>query len=731
MNARQLDFERAGMREEIDLGGLKAALGSRARFITTSTLLAGLAALLFCLAVKPSYLAEARILVENQENYFTRSAPEGAMAGEAAQALDTEAVNSQIQLLTSRDLARKAVEKLNLPGNPEFDPAASGLALLAHPLALLGLGAGPASEPSDDRLLSKFIDHLTVMSPSKTRVLQVEFSAHDPDLAARGANAVAEIYIDMKSQAKREDALQAAQALKPLIAALEKRVAEADAQVEAFRARTGLYENSENATVPTQLLGEIASKLADARAAQSEAEAKANSLRDLLQQGRLADAGDISSNDLVRRIAEQRVAARSQLAVESRTLLPAHPRIKELQAQMTDLDAQLRAAVEKAARGFDNDAQVAGARVANLASLLEEQKNAVAVANADAAKLREKQRDAKILKDQLASLAAKYQAALARGDADSAPADARIISRALSPSQPSFPKKVPIVLFGTLAGLFFSAAYVVARGLAGGGGPAEPAPAAPAPVEVADPLPISKLKRAVDGFGAAPRVKENKPEPVERSAADFAAPPATAETASARARARDAASRAVVERIVATAARGGSKVLVVSDAHSSFVCASLTLARALAREGRAILVQIDDKDAALSEALAGAEGVDHGVLQPGLSQLLCGEASFAETIYRDGASRLHIVQSGGAVETDSPDLDLVLDALQATYDFVLVASGAGRAAERIAPDAELTVIYAEDGSSRDFLRDDFAAAGARSILAAGRDSIGEIVEMAA
>jgi hypothetical protein len=73
----------------------------------------------------------------------------------------------------------------------------------------------------------------------------------------------------------------------------------------------------------------------------------------------------------------------------------------------------------------------------------------------------------------------------------------------------------------------------------------------------------------------------------------------------------------------------------------------------------------------------------------------------------------------------------VLDALHATYDFALVAAGAGDEAARIAREADLTLIYAEDARARSFLSDDFAAAGARMVVLAGRDSLGEIVEMAA
>ena len=62
---------------------------------------------MFCSLVKPRYTAESRILVENQESYFTRSDPDLYADVGYHQVFDTEAVNSQIQLLTSRDLAAR------------------------------------------------------------------------------------------------------------------------------------------------------------------------------------------------------------------------------------------------------------------------------------------------------------------------------------------------------------------------------------------------------------------------------------------------------------------------------------------------------------------------------------------------------------------------------------------------------------------------------------------------
>jgi len=63
----------------------------------------------------------------------------------------------------------------------------------------------------------------------------------------------------------------------------------------------------------------------------------------MLQSGQ-ADRGfrGFSNSELTRRLSEQRVTLRAQLAEQSSTLLDNHPRIKELKAQLADLDRQLR-----------------------------------------------------------------------------------------------------------------------------------------------------------------------------------------------------------------------------------------------------------------------------------------------------------------------------------------------------------------------------------------------------
>ncbi len=465
---RSLDGSSPGpeVASELDLRALGAVLKQRRRTIIIPTALAFLVVGLFVSVATPRYTAESQVLLENQETFFTRP-DRSSTPSEQASLVDPEAVGSQIQLITSRDLARRTVRDLKLQDDPEFDPSARGMGALKRVLVLVGLARDPTQDTLDARIIQTFSEKLTVFSPPKTRVITIQFQSKDPERAAQIANKVAELYLAEQSRAKRAGAKEAADALAGQIADLRLKLAKADAEREQYRASSGLLAGANNMTVSGQQLADINSDLSRARGSQAEAQAKASLIRDLLRAGKATDVTDVVNNDLVRRVGEQRVTAQAQLAQESRTLLPGHPRIKELTAQVADLTAALKAAAKQAQTTLENDAKIAGQRVANLEAVLAQQKKVAGTANGDEVRLRSLDRVAQSLKDQLDSSSAKYQEALSRQTSSATPADARIIARAVPPQEPSYPKKLPFILFGTVATLVFATGFVVARELLG------------------------------------------------------------------------------------------------------------------------------------------------------------------------------------------------------------------------------------------------------------------------
>jgi polysaccharide biosynthesis transport protein len=675
---------------DLDLGALGSAIYRKRSWILIPTLLGLVLSGLFITVVKPRYTAEAEILLENQENFLT-SPQHAEVQQETPAGQDTELVGSEIQLITSSDLARRAIENLGLVGNPEFDPYSKGLGVVSRMLVLFGLMRDPMRIPAEDRVLETFEQRLSVFSPQKTRVLVIQFNSKDPVLAARAANEIASLYLQMQSSAKREIARQAAVSLAGQIADLRAKVTHASDEVERYRATSGLLAGTNNMTLTGQQLSDLSSDLSHARTTQADSLAKAALIRDMLREGRISEVPDVANNDLIRRIAEQLVTARAQLALESGSLLPGHPRIKELNSEIADLETQLGAAAENIARALENDSKISAARVANIQAAIEQQKTVVAVANTDEVHLHELERAAQALRDQLDSSMTKYQEALAREDSTSTPADARIIAQATPPDEPSFPKKVPTLVFGTIAAFVLSLGAVIGSELFSDR--AQPAgllgrPRAPAPA-----------KR----FGRARGEELEELEITETFVEDD-----------------EDAEEGIAERIVARAAHEHGVQIVatrLSD-NAASSAALIGFARNLAREGRPILIDLDSQAEQVVPLLGARPEAGR---MAGLTDLLEGDASFADVIHRDYASRLHFVPFGSAESFDPDDLDIILDALTQTYDFVLLAApplATSEMPKALAPFADFVVlaIPAEKDEAATKACAELSAAGAAEVL---------------
>src|SRR3984885_9372980 len=443
---------------DLELRALGQALLRHKNWIVVPTLLAAVLSIAAVNLITPRYKSEARILVDGRENVFLR--PNGER-NEERTALDAEDVTSQVHLLLSRDLAREIIKKNKLAERPEFDPVLQGLSPLKSLLALFGIGRDPFSLTPEERVLDAYFERFTAYAVDKSRVIVIEFQSRDPELAARVANSIAEGYLVLQQDARQQQAKSASQWLSGEIDNLRKKVADAESRVEDFRSKSSLFVGTNNTTLSNQQMGELNTQLNNARALKSDAESKARLIREMLQSGKPIEASEVLNSELTRRLSEQRVTLRAQLAEQSSTLLDGHPRIKELKAQLADLDRQLREEASKISRSLDNDARIASGRVEGLSASLEQLKKQATSTNGQDVQLRALEREAKAQRDLLESYLAKYREANTRENIDAAPADGRIISRASVSNMPAYPKKLPIVLIATLATLMLSAGAIV------------------------------------------------------------------------------------------------------------------------------------------------------------------------------------------------------------------------------------------------------------------------------
>jgi succinoglycan biosynthesis transport protein ExoP len=641
------DRPAAAQAGELDFLAIGQALARKRSWIIVPTVLAAVLSITAVNMITPRYKSEVRILIDGRENIFLR--PNGERA-EDRNALDAEAVTSQVQLLLSRDLARDIIKKNRLAELPEFDPVLRGFSPLKSLLALIGIGRDPLSLTPEERVLDAYSERFAAYAVDKSRVIVIEFQSRDPDLAAQVANSIADGYLVLQQGARRDQAKSAGQWLSGEIESLRKKVADAESRVEDFRSKSSLFVGTNNTTLSNQQMGELNTQLNNARALKSDAESKARLIREMLQTGKPIESADVLNSELIRRLSEQRVTLRAQLAEQSSTLLDNHPRIKELKAQLADLDRQIRDEASKLSRSLDNDARIAGGRVESLNASLDQLKKLASSANGQDVQLRALEREAKAQRDLLESYLAKYREATTRENIEAAPADGRIISRASVSNSPAYPKKLPIVLIATLATLMLATGTIVTgellrmtipRAAAAFGSASAPVrvPASGGFATSAERMPAS------DSFAApiAPGI-ESEFDEVERLAGQLLAAGAAAR-----------------------------KVTILGTASSQSITeTALTIARLIARSAKVIVVDLTATSPTIS-----AVSVDPNA--PGLAELMQGEASFTQVITKDRLSRAQLVSSGrpGSDRTllQSPRLGLAIDALLNVYDHVLLDAG--------------------------------------------------------
>jgi polysaccharide biosynthesis transport protein len=626
--------------EAIDLPRLIVGLRRRRRWIYFSAIAAAVLSSAFVLFASPRYTGVAKVLLEDQESYYTR--PDKASGADAAATIDPEAVQSEAEAVMSPDLARKAIERLDLAANPEFAVS----------------GGGGSSARADQRVVDKFLSRLTVFPAPKSRVLEIEFVSRDPGLAARAANTVAEVFLQSQEEAKAQTARAAGAWLLRKIEELRAKVADADAKVEAYRTQAGLIAGANGQTIPVEQLTDLNTQLANARSALATATAKAALLRSLQQAGRLDDAPDSVADESMRRIADERVTMKAELAEASRTLLPMHPRIKALTAQLASLDDQIRAAAAKNVHGFENEARIAGDQVAALSAALVAQSKTVATGNADDVQLRALDMEAKTDREQLESYLQKYREAAAREADNAAPADARIIATAEPPRSPTFPKVWQTILLATLAAIVASSGVAAAAALAANeAGDAPSRDAGARAQEAPSAVPVAPGAGADSSVEPAPR----HPEPGWTAALDDFETPA-----------------ALAQRLAKLdPAHGAPFVLIAGHECGQALAIALETARKLSSLSATALIDLGATEGWLADVLE-REGIDDAELV-GLADLLAGRATFGEVIRRDLSSGLDIIPAGGDV-IGVEGLDDIFAALASAYGLIVAHASDWRAA---------------------------------------------------
>lgn len=662
--------------DDIDITSIWGSLRRSGKWLIFASLLTGGATFAILSMMAPQYTSEAQLTVaaKNASNPFTDS-KDGSRGPDSINVLvDPAAVNTHVRALKSPELAQRVADELKLATVREFNSALGSADRFDSILRAVGMSGPRPGESEQDRVLNAIYKRLEVYTAKESRFIGVRFTSSDSALAAEIANHLAHAYRTSLAEKTVDEIDEVQKVMEEKIERLSKEVSEAQFAVEQFKSDNDLFKGGQSRIgLPEQQLGELTAELTRAKASRSEIEARARAARDLMQAGTADALPDAQKSPLIQALVQQRVRLEREISELSATLLPAHPRMRQMSADLDGLKKQLRAEISKLVESLEKEAKVAALREESISRSLGEIKSEESRRSGGKVELRRLEDIAKSKQNELERSLKDVEEAKLKTRTRVVPVEVKILSKAMPSSVPVFPKKGPLTALVALATLLFGTAWVVTRALLSGAR--------------ADAGDVHRMRRASD---------QNLPDGRQPSGlAGSDVPPydstgrlhpsldRNAETNGSQVRAESGTVAEIVS--VSRLARhirthtshyGGVRTLVTGASNSIEPSVEgLALAAEFAREGQQTIV-IDWSE----DEMGFCRRLGLGTT-PGFNDLARGDASFEDVIRNLPGGQVHIVPCGTSLggqpvyqALDPEQLNLILDALDEAYEQIIVVA---------------------------------------------------------
>lgn len=446
----------------IDLVVLLRILRVRRQVILGTAAVVVALAIITLFQLTPLYSATSVVMLDQRKNNLEDLS--SVMSGLPT---DPAGIQNQVQILTSRTLAARVIDKLNLKDDPYFRTASkswTSYLSFINPFNWLRprdpqKDAAKAAEVEKNRRIDHFLKYLNISPIGLSTAIRITYQSPDAEQAAAIDNAVADAYVEDQLNAKFEATQKATKWLADRIQELSKQSQAADEAVQQYRAANGLTETQGGGSVVDQQMSAISGQLVIAKSQLAEKQASYSHIAALARAGHAADISEAVASPLIATLRAQEADLNRQEADMSSKYGPRNPKILELQSQKANLEAKINDEVQRVVRSVANDVSIAAAHVRSLESSLGRTESESGEQNQLKVKLTALQSAAGAAKSMYEAFLSKLNQT--RDQEGIQTPDARIISRAVIPTAPSYPNKTLVlgvaIPCGFLLGLMLAA----------------------------------------------------------------------------------------------------------------------------------------------------------------------------------------------------------------------------------------------------------------------------------
>ena len=352
---------------------------------------------------------------------------------------DRQFFNTQLNVLHSREIAGRVVDKLKLKDQATF--------------------AGAADK---DAVVGMFLTTVAVEPIPETYVVEVKISHDDPKDAALWANTLADVYMDYSIEGQIEAAKRAYKWVNERLSETQAGMQQAQDKLMKSYQGQDLFVPEGSVSAITTSITKLTEDHIQAQARRIELEAQLGEFQEARRRGRGTDAiPQVARDEGVSEINGRIQTLNVDLARLREKYKEGHPEVQKIQVQMQQLRKDKDARVAQIEEGLRAEYRQLQRKEAELKTAIDDHKGRAADQSV-------KMTELDSLKKQADSAAGLYSVLLQKLNETNIAAsiqnnNVRLLDRAVVPTRPVWPRKRQIALVGLLGGLLLGAGFVLLR----------------------------------------------------------------------------------------------------------------------------------------------------------------------------------------------------------------------------------------------------------------------------
>jgi len=430
---------------------------SKWRIISLAIVVTLLVALIV-LSMTPIYKATSSLLIESEETNI--------VSIEQVYGLDSskkEYFETQFEILKSRHIAQKVVDKLNLGENLIFTQHLDdeGLSLIDDVKYLIKdvltflprnelapLNQEELAEQRNELLITLFSENLSITPVANTQVVKISYMSESPKLAAQIANTVADVYIENYLEAKFDMTSKATTWLNDSLDGLRSKLEASEKKLSEFYEREQVVDLDGVVGLASEELQGLSEQLLQAENRLKQTKIIFEQVQDFNgDPAELASMPAVQNHPSIQNVKEAELLAESNVSELSKIYGPKHQKMISAQAELASIKQTLVNQVRSLISGINSEYRQSESQVQSL-------RLAVAQAKEEYRKLTTLESKRKILQREVDTNQQLYDSFFTRLQETSEvegfeTANARVLDKATTPLLPAKPKK-GLILSATL-----------------------------------------------------------------------------------------------------------------------------------------------------------------------------------------------------------------------------------------------------------------------------------------